>query len=69
MCHWGCNDLKTKVIFPYYSLIFVTTLLTNGQYLLSLNLQRSLSDAYVVKTSSKIRRKVSDNDLTLLSVV
>ena len=50
MCHWGCNDLKTKVIFPYYSLIFVTTLLTNGQYLLLLNLQRSLSDAYVVKT-------------------
>ena len=40
MCHWGCNDLKTKVIFPYYSLIFVTTLLTNGQYLLSSNLQR-----------------------------
>ena len=55
MCHWGCNDLKTKVIFPYYSLIFVTTLLTNGQYLLLLNLHRSLSDAYVVITSSKIQ--------------
>ena len=59
MCHWGCNDLKTKVIFPYYSLIFVTTLLTNFQYLLSLNLHRSLSDAYVVITKVTILKKVA----------
>ena len=57
------NILGSFLEVQYWSVSFIVGCTSDS------NLRRSLSDPYVVKTSTKIRHKVSDDDLTLLSDV